>query len=218
MSGRRVDITMPADIKRNVVVLGASAGGIPVLIRIFEALPLDFSAVTAVVMHRSPLHNSHLADVFRRAVRMPVIEPDEPMRTKPGVIYLAPRDHHLMMRDDLIEPARGPKEHFSRPAIDPLFRSAAEAHGCHTVGVLLTGWGQDGVSGLIAIKRRQGFVIVQDPDEAQAPIMPLNAVLHDHVDRVLPVAEIGGALVRLAGGNGAVAPLGQPPGRHSPKA
>jgi two-component system, chemotaxis family, protein-glutamate methylesterase/glutaminase len=200
-------VTTPG-MKRNVVLIGASAGGIPALTCIFEGLPADLPAVIAVVLHRSPLHSSsHLADVFRRSARLPLVEPDEPMRIEPGVIYLAPRDRHLIMRADYVEPTRGPKEHFSRPAVDPLFRSAAEIHGRHAVGVLLTGWGHDGVSGLIAIKRQHGFAIVQDPDEARAPSMPTNALLQDHVDLVLPVARIAAALVRLARGNGAEAAI-----------
>ncbi|PWU19627.1 MAG: hypothetical protein C5B48_13330 [Candidatus Rokuibacteriota bacterium] len=188
-------------IRRNIVLIGASAGGIPALMQVFEGLPPDFPATTAVVMHRSALADSHLAEIFQRSARLPLVEPEDAMRIKPGTIYLAPRDHHLHLLNDHIEPRRGPKQHFARPAIDPLFTSAAETHGEHVVGVLLTGWGQDGVDGLIAIKREGGFVIVQDPEEAQAPSMPLNAVLHDHVDLVLPVARIAAALVQLARGD-----------------
>jgi two-component system chemotaxis response regulator CheB len=187
-------------IKRNIVLIGASAGGIAALKRVFTDLPTDFPATVAVVIHRNALYQGHMGDIFRRSGRLPVIEPAGPMRIKSGMIYLAPRDHHLSMREDLIEVNRGPKEHFVRPAIDALFRSAAEAHGARVVGVLLTGWGQDGVGGLVAIKREQGFAIVQDPDEAQAPGMPRNAVLKDHVDLVLSLAEIPGVLVRLANG------------------
>ena len=138
--------------------------------------------------------------MLQRSVPLPIIEPDCPIPIEPGVVYLAPRDRHLHMRDHYVEPIRGPKENFSRPAVDALFRSAALAHGEQVVGVVLSGWGSDGVAGLIAIKRAGGLSIAQHPDEAQAPAMPLNAVMRDHVDWVLPVSQIPELLVRLAHG------------------
>ena len=131
---------------------------------------------------------------------MPIVEPESSLALASGTVYVAPRAQHLVFRDHRLEPHRGAKEHFTRPAIDPLFRSAAERYGERVVGILLTGTGHDGLSGLIAIKARGGFCLVQDPDEAEAPALPMNAVLHDHVDLVLPLDDLAPALVQLAAG------------------
>jgi two-component system chemotaxis response regulator CheB len=181
-----------------VVLIGASTGGIPALQALFGALPSDFPAITAVVLHRSAQHGSRLAHVFQRFTRLRVIEPAGPMRVEPGVVYLAPRDQHLLMSNEHIEPIRGPKENFTRPAVDPLFRSAAATHGDRVIGVVLSGWGSDGVAGLIAIKRVNGIAIVQHPEEAHARGMPVHALVGDRVDWVLPVAEMPYVLMRLA--------------------
>lgn len=183
-----------------IVLVGASAGGIEALITLFAGIPAEFPAAIAVVLHRSPSKGSHLIDVLQRSARLPIVEPERAVALEAGTIYLAPRDQHLQMRDGVVEPIRGPKENFSRPAVDPLFRTGAEAHGRRVIGVVLSGWGSDGVAGLIAIKRAHGVSIVQRPDEAGAPGMPLNALMRDHVDWVLPIAEIADVLVRLAHG------------------
>jgi len=187
-------------ITRDVIVIGASAGGVEALIRLFQGLTSEFQGVMAAVIHRSPAYNLHLAKVLGRNVELPIIEPIHGMTLKPGTIYLAPRDHHMVFTKNHVELNRGPKVHFTRPAVDPLFTSAAEAFGTRVVGVLLTGGGDDGVSGFITIKARQGLAIIQDPLEAKMPTMPLNALTRDHVDLVLPLAEIPGVLERLARG------------------
>jgi len=179
-----------------IVLIGASAGGIEALIALFAGLTRDFPATTAVVVHRSATRASHLAQVLQRSTGLLIVEPEGPVAIEAGVVF-APRDCHLVMRDHYIEPNRGPKENFSRPAIDPLFRSAALAHGREVIGVVLSGWGSDGVSGLIDIKRSGGVSIAQSPDEAKAPVMPTNAVLRDHVDWILPIAEIRELVLRL---------------------
>jgi two-component system chemotaxis response regulator CheB len=101
------------------------------------------------------------------------------------------------MRDHYIEPVRGPKENFSRPAVDALFRSGAAAHSKHAIGVVLSGWGSDGVAGLMAIKRAGGVAVVQDPQQARAPIMPFNALARDHVDWVVTVEQMPDLLLQL---------------------
>lgn len=183
-----------------VVLIGASAGGIEALLELFRGIPSDFPAIVGVVLHRSPSKDSRLIEVLQRAAKLPIVEPDGIVPTEPGVIYLAPRDRHLLMRSGSIEAIRGPKENFTRPAVDTLFRSAAEAYGRRVVGVVLSGWGSDGVAGLVAIKQARGISIVQRPDEAPAPGMPLNALRRHHVDWVLPVAMMPAVLVRLARG------------------
>src|SRR6476661_7196873 len=110
-------------IARDVIVIGASAGGVEALIQLFSNLPADLPARIAVVIHRSPLHSSHLQQVLGRRSTMPVCEPAPHETMMPGRIYLAPRDHHMLVKGDRFELNRGPKEHFTRPAIDPLFAS-----------------------------------------------------------------------------------------------
>lgn len=187
-------------IRRDVVVLGASAGGIEAFIELFSALSAGFPALIAVVLHRSPLYNLNLAKVVGRRSVLPVIEPESGTTPKPGTIYLAPRDHHMLFEQGRLVLNRGPKMHFTRPAIDPLFASAAETYGPRVVGILLSGGGDDGVAGLIAIKKAHGLVLIQDPQEAKNPSMPSSALLRDHVDLVLSLARIPRTLLLLAQG------------------
>ena len=187
-------------IPRDVIVIGTSAGGVEALIQLFSSLPAGLSVRIAVVIHRSPLQSLHLMQVLGRCSTMPVREP-EPYETMiPGTIYLAPRDHHMLVNGKQFELNRGPKEHFTRPAVDPLFTSAAAAYGSRVIGVLLTGAGDDGVAGLIAIKQHGGLGLIQDPRDAKIPAMPLNALRYDHVDLVRPLATIPIALAMLAQG------------------
>jgi two-component system chemotaxis response regulator CheB len=187
-------------IKRNVIVIGASAGGVEALSRLFRGLPEDFPGVIAAVIHRSPIYNSHLAEVLGRNVNLPILEPRDKTSVKPGTIYLGPRDHHMVFVNGHIEVNRGPKEHFTRPACDPLFHSASKKYGPRVVGVLLTGGGDDGVSGFISIKAHKGLALIQDPKEALVPTMPLNALSRDHVDLVLPLSRLPAILTKLAQG------------------
>src|SRR5439155_1626996 len=120
-----------------------------------------------------------------------VSEPVDGELLQPRRIYLAPRDMHMVVEDGRVLVNRGPKEHHTRPAVDPLFSSAAAAHGPRVVGVLLSGAGDDGLRGLIAIKAAGGISIVQDPAEALHPSMPRNAIVYHRADSVLPVARIG---------------------------
>ena len=187
-------------IPRDVIVIGASAGGVEALIQLFSALPAKLPAVIAVVIHRSPLYNLHLSKVLGRHAALPVREPELKESLTTGTIYLAPRDHHMLLKGKQIELNRGPKEHFTRPAVDPLFTSVAEEYGPRVIGVLLTGAGDDGVAGLIAIKLRGGLAIVQEPRDAKMPMMPINALRYDHVDLVLPLTTIPRALAQLVHG------------------
>jgi two-component system, chemotaxis family, protein-glutamate methylesterase/glutaminase len=187
-------------IPRDVIVIGASAGGVEALIELFSSLPAGLPASIAVVIHRSPLQSLHLRQVLGRRSTVPVREPQPHETMAPGTIYLAPRDHHMLVKGQHLILTRGPKEHFTRPAVDPLFTSAAAAYGPRVVGVLLTGAGEDGVAGLIAIKHHGGLGLVQDPKDAKIPSMPLNALRYDHVDLALPLSVIPTALALLAQG------------------
>ena len=187
-------------IRRDLVTIGASAGGVEGLCSLFSQLAADFPGAIAAVVHRSPLFGGDLAAVLGRTTALAVAEPVDGELLQPQRIYLAPRDMHMVVEDGRVRVNRGPKEHHTRPAVDPLFSSAAAADGPGVVGVLLSGGGDDGLRGLIAIKAAGGISIVQDPAEARHPSMPRNAIVYHHVDAVLPVGRIGAALTALAKG------------------
>ena len=190
-------------IKRDVIVVGASAGGVQTLMRLFSTFPSDMPAIIGVVLHRST-SPGELAYVLGRNSALPVVEPGRNTSLKPGHIYLAPPDHHLLFEKNGLIVQRGPKEHATRPAVDPLFRSAASTYEQRAVGVLLTGCGEDGVSGLLHISNEGGITLAQDPDEAYMPYMPLNALRFDDVASTYPIDEMGPVLVALANGKAIV--------------
>lgn len=186
-------------IKRDVIVIGASAGGVMALAELFAGLPASLPAAVGVVLHRGSTR-SELTSVLGRRSGPTLVEPAGRVAMKEGHIYLAPPDHHLLFDARGVTIQRGPQEHNARPAVDPLFRSASAAYGRHVVGVLLTGCGEDGVSGLIAISRSSGITLVQDPDEAYMPYMPMNALLFDDINGVLGIKELAPSLAVLASG------------------
>jgi len=193
-------------IKRDVIVIGASAGGVMALSALFAALPAGLPASIGVVLHRSTTPGE-LQHVLGRRSKWRVIEPKVPGSLKPGVIYLAPPDQHLLFEPHGVAVLRGPKEHSTRPAVDPLFRSAAAAFGKRVVGMLLTGCGEDGVSGLIAISQASGVTLAQDPDDAYMPYMPMNALRFDDIDGVFPLSDMASVVEALVMGR-AVSPAG----------
>ena len=180
-----------------IVVMGASAGGLDPLREIVGALPRTFAAPVCVVMHTSAKSPGFLNHILARAGDVPVgwAEDCDPLR--PGRVYLAPHDRHLLVEPGVLRLGHGPKEHHFRPAVDPLFRSAARVYGPGAIGVVLSGNLDDGVSGLQVIKQLGGVAIAQDPDDAQAPSMPLAATRDVEVDHILPAAGIAAVLVRL---------------------
>lgn len=178
-------------MRRNVIVIGASAGGVRALQYLCANLPSDLPAIVGVVIHRSPWWNSNIATIYGRshgAIR--VREPLAGDALEEGTAYFAPADHHMLFKRDVVDLTRGPKLHFTRPAADALFVSAATAFGERVVGVVLTGGGFDGAQGLIAIKAFGGVSIVQDPKEAVVSSMPVNGIRLDSVDHVTPLAEL----------------------------
>jgi two-component system chemotaxis response regulator CheB len=186
-------------MSKNMIVIGASAGGIEALRTLFGALPGDIPASIFVVVHVSPQSPSVLPQIFSRAGDVSVVSPRDWEEIRPGQIYVAPPDHHLIIEPPAyVRLTRGPKENRFRPAVDPLFRSAARAFGPRVIGVVLSGGLDDGTAGLLAIKRQGGITVVQDPHEAYAPSMPLNALKHVKIDHCLPVSELAPLLVRLA--------------------
>jgi len=183
---------------RDIIVIGASAGGLNPLRKVISALPPGFRATVFVVRHLSANSHSILPEILERAGNLRATHPSEHERFKSGHIYCAPPDYHMMIEDDCIKLTRGPKENRARPAVDSLFRSAALALRTRVVGVVLSGALDDGTAGLWSVKHRGGITIVQDPREAEFPSMPQSALDHVTVDYCLPLEEIGPALVRLA--------------------
>jgi len=184
--------------KHDILLIGASLGGLEPLKQIVAALPADLPAALLVAMHTAAGYDSALPSILARHTGLkPVLAiHGEPVVN--GHIYIAPPDNHLMLRSGQLSVQRGPKENGHRPAVDPLFRSAAQAYGSRVVGVVLSGGLDCGTAGLLSIKARGGIAIVQTPDEASVPSMPLSAVKHVGVDFVLTAQEIGKRLVALA--------------------
>lgn len=180
-----------------LVAIGASAGGIAALRQLFSRLPRDFPAPILAVMHVGG-EVSILPAVLAPSSRLPVRHAEDGAALEAGTVLIAPADHHLVVADGHVHLTRGPKENHARPAIDPLFRSAALAYRERAVGVVLTGRLDDGTVGLQAIKGYGGIAIVQDPAEAEAASMPQSALTYVDVDYCLPLDGIADTLARLA--------------------
>lgn len=185
--------------KQNIVVIGTSAGGMNALLQLFIQLPGDFPAPILVVQHVSPdAAGDRLLETLNRASKLDCRHALHGEPASPGTVYFAPPDHHLMVGPDYkVLVTKGAHENRSRPAIDPLFRSAAVAYGTGVVGILLTGYLDDGTAGMKVIKQCGGSCIAQDPSEAQYPDMPQHAIDQGDVDHVAPLAEMGALLYRL---------------------
>lgn len=183
---------------RDVVVIGASAGGVEALRELVGGLPAEFGGSVFVVLHIPPHSPSSLPKILDSAGPLPAAHPQDGESIQPGRIYVAPPDHHLLIQEGRVRVKRGPKENRSRPSVDALFRSAAYSFGARTVGVILSGTLDDGTSGLWTIKQLGGVAVVQDPAEALFPDMPRNACEQVEVDHVAPIAEIGPLLGRFA--------------------
>ncbi len=187
------------DIQRDIVVIGASAGGIPPLLTVIEHLPDDFGAAVLIVMHMPAMSKSRLPQLLQRVTNLPVSMAEDQQALEAGRIYVAPPDQHLLVRRGYVELSHGPRENHTRPAVDPLFRSAARAYGDRVIGVVLSGTLYDGSGGLMAINSYHGVAIVQDPEEALMSGMPESAMLHATVDYILPADQIANTLVELVG-------------------
>lgn len=182
---------------RDIIVIGASAGGVDALSRLCAALPAALPASVFVTQHLSPASRSMLPLLLSRAGPLPALSPVDGQAFERGHIYVAPPDHHLLVRKDRVLVRRGPQENRTRPAVNALFRSAALSYGSRVIGVVLTGLLDDGTEGLIAIKAAGGLSVAQDPADAEWPSMPRNAVKRDHVDHIVPLADLADLLARL---------------------
>ena len=195
-------------VTRDVIVIGASAGGIDAVVELLSYLSEDLDAIVGVVIHRGVFSKSNWARMLGRKSRLRVVEPMDGDRLEQGTAYVAPSDRHMKFEAGRIALDNGPKEHFTRPAVDTLFVSAARDYGPRVVGVVLTGGGDDGTRGLISISEAGGLSLVQKPSEAEHPRMPASALANDHVNAALTLTQIGEALVVLALGGAFQSPGG----------
>ncbi len=180
---------------RDIIVIGASMGGVEALMALVRTLPAKLPASVFIVLHVGAA--SHLAEVLNSKSTMVTVEPTSGEAFQTGRIYVAPPGLHMLLHDGHIVLARGPRENMTRPAIDPLFRSAAVDFGGRVIGVVLSGGLNDGTAGLIAIKRCGGLAVVQDPDDALLGDMPASALRHADVDHCVPIARMAALLARL---------------------
>ncbi|MEZ0603802.1 chemotaxis protein CheB [Paraburkholderia sp. IW21] len=180
--------------RRNIVVIGTSAGGVQTLRDLFGLLPHDLPAAVLVVQHTPPYAPSKLHEIIARTTGLHVSPAVDGSALQAGTVHVAVADRHLMVENGVIRLTRGPKESRARPSVDVLFRSAAAWFGDRVIGAVLTGALDDGTAGLWAIKDRGGLAFVQEPAEADFSSMPESAIQHVDVDFVGPVAALAGKI------------------------
>jgi two-component system chemotaxis response regulator CheB len=189
-----------ARVARDVVVIAASAGGLVPLLTLAGALEATLPAGLVAVLHRNPSADGQLLPVVQRRSHLPVVEPRDGDALLGGTLFLAPRDQHLLLDGGVFRLNRGPKLHYTRPAADALFCSAAATYGPRVLGVVLSGGGFDGARGAIAIKAAGGLMLTQAPGEAEFPFMPKHTLQLDHVDAALSLPQLAAAIRALATG------------------
>lgn len=182
---------------RNIIVIGASAGGFEVIKKLVKDLPADFPASIFIVWHMSADVAGVLPQALNRVGKLKAAHGIDGEQILPGRIYVAPPDHHLLIENDRVRVTKGPKENRFRPAVDPLFRSAAYAYNNRVIGIVLSGALDDGTAGLWMIKHRGGTAIAQDPLDAGFPSMPRSALQNVAVDYKVFVSEMAELLNRL---------------------
>lgn len=183
---------------RDIIVIGASAGGVQALMTLVAQLPRDLPAAVLIVLHIPSDFPSQLPDILARDSRLEVAHAINGEKIRHGKIYVAPPNNHLLIENTHLKLVHGPKENLHRPSIDALFRSAARWAGPRAIGVVLTGARDDGKTGMRAIKQRGGIAIIQDPLEAPFPSMPMSVMQDIKVDYSLPLREIAPQLYKLS--------------------
>jgi two-component system chemotaxis response regulator CheB len=189
--------TLHAKQTERIVAIGASVGGIQAVSGLLAALPAGFPAAILVVIHTSEESPGLLPQIFGRQSNLPVL-PASRLHPEAGTVYVAVPGKHLIVLDGEIDVTDGPRENRNRPAIDPMLRSVAKAYREAAIGVVLTGYLDDGTAGLAAIKHYGGIAVAQDPEDAQAPSMPMSALANVPVDYVVSLSQLPALLVRLA--------------------
>jgi two-component system chemotaxis response regulator CheB len=185
-------------MKKDIVVVGASAGGIEALGKVLAGVDAGFRGTICIVLHMQASSRSYLPEILQRGCALPVEAAADGIALERGRIYVARPDYHLVLERDRLRLTRGPRENRHRPSVDALFRSAAYAYGSRVVGVVLSGALDDGSSGLWWVKRQGGTAIVQAPADALVSSMPENVLEHVAADHVVRAAEIGQLLTRLS--------------------
>jgi two-component system, chemotaxis family, protein-glutamate methylesterase/glutaminase len=182
-----------------LIVIGASAGGVSALLALLAPLPASYALPVAALLHLLPRHDSQLASVLGHRLALPVREPQDKEPVRAGHVYVASADYHLLVEADrCFAYSNEPPVSFARPSIDVLMMSAAEAYGPALVGVLLTGANTDGAEGMAAVHARGGLTLVQDPQDADVPTMPEAAISRCRPDHILPLKDITPMLLQLA--------------------
>jgi len=193
--------TLPPGFRRatSAVAIGASAGGVEALLQLLSGLPAAYPLPVIVVVHLADDRGSLLSEVFGYRLALPVREAGDKDAIQPGTVYFAPSGYHLLVEKDFsLSLSCDPREHFSRPSIDVLMDSAADAWGPALAGILLTGANEDGAAGLACVGRAGGLTVVQDPSDAQSPTMPQAAIKLQNPDFVLPLRDIKTLIAQLS--------------------
>lgn len=185
--------------RHDIVVAGASWGGLDATRQLLSALPADFAAAVLVVQHRGSDSRADggYAGLLQRSSKLPVIEPEDRCAIRPGHVYIAPVGYHMLAEGDSIRLSVDERVRWSRPSVDVLFESAADAFGSRVIAVVLTGANDDGARGVEAVVAAGGHAIAQHPERAERPEMPRAAIATGQVQHVLELGEIGPCLVSL---------------------
>ena len=181
-----------------LIVIGTSWGGLQAIEILLSGLPKDFPLAIAIAQHRQRNAGDLLCDLLQRHSVLPVLEVEDKVAIAPGYVYLAPADYHLLVEPGNFALSIEAPVLYSRPSIDLLFESAADAYTDRAIGVILTGANKDGSQGLATLKRRGGLAIVQEPSEAESSSMPTAAIAATQVDYILPLTKISSCLINLA--------------------
>lgn len=181
-----------------LIVIGTSWGGLQAIEILLSGLPKDFPLAIAIAQHRQRNAGDLLCNLLQRHSVLPVLEVEDKVAIAPGYVYLAPADYHLLVEPGNFALSIEAPVLYSRPSIDLLFESAADAYTDKAIGVILTGSNKDGSQGLATLKRRGGLAIVQEPSEAESSSMPTAAIAATQVDYILPLTKISSCLINLA--------------------
>lgn len=198
MSGPSINLRGQVRAPLQALLIGASAGGVEALLSLLEELPADYRLPVVCLLHVPDRNDSLLADLLQRRLQLTVKEAEDKEYLRPGVVYVAPAGYHLSIESDhSFSLSREEPRHFSRPSIDILFESAADAYGEQLAAALLTGANEDGAAGLLAVQQAGGLTLIQEPADALVPTMPAAALALLEPDFLLPITAMRLLLAEL---------------------